>query len=170
MTAIPPLQTTPSEEDLSVPGRTDSKAAGRVMALTLASRILGYVRDMLIAWSFGAGMYADAFIVAFRLPNMFRRLVGEGALGMAFIPVFHEQTLRRGSAAALDLAIAVFRRMAVFLAFIVALAIVAAPIIVRGLAPGFVVADASFQLTVLLTRIMLPFLLLTGMVDRKSVV
>jgi putative peptidoglycan lipid II flippase len=95
---------------------------------------------------------------------MFRRLVGEGALGMAFIPVFHELTLRRGSAAALNLAIAAFKRTAVFLALIVALGIVAAPIIVKGLAPGFVAADASFQLTVLLTRIMLPFLLLTGMV------
>ena len=134
------------------------------MSLTLASRILGYVRDMLIAWSFGTGIYADAFIVAFRLPNMFRRLVGEGALGMAFIPVFHDQALRRGPRAALDLAVAAFRHLALSLALIVLLGVVAAPLIVRALAPGFAVSGASFQLAVLLTRIMLPYLLLTGLV------
>ena len=72
-----------------------------VVSATLASRILGYVRDMLIAWSFGAGIYADAFIVAFRIPNLFRRLVGEGALGMAFIPIFHDYARRQGRRRAL---------------------------------------------------------------------
>jgi len=154
----------PSPQGASTHGRSGAKAAGLVISLTLASRILGYVRDMLIAWSFGAGIYADAFIVAFRLPNMFRRLVGEGALGMAFIPVFHEQALRRGSRAALDLSIAAFRRLAAFLALGVMLGIVAAPFVVRVLAPGFTVSGMPFQLAVLLTRIMLPYLLLTGLV------
>jgi putative peptidoglycan lipid II flippase len=164
MTAPPPSQNTSAESGAPASGRAGSNAAGIVISLTLASRMLGYARDMLIAWSFGAGIYADAFIVAFRLPNMFRRLVGEGALGMAFIPVFHDRARRRGNRAALDLAIAVFRRLGVFLAFIVFLGVVAAPLIVRALAPGFAVAGTSFQLAVLLTRIMLPYLLLTGLV------
>jgi putative peptidoglycan lipid II flippase len=153
-----------SQSNVAVPVGGGAKAAGVVIALTFASRILGYVRDMLIAWSFGAGLYADTFIVAFRLPNMFRRLVGEGALGMAFIPVFLDQALRQGHRAALDLAIAAFKLLVVFLALAVLLGIVAAPLIVRALAPGFAVAGTPFQLTVHLTRIMLPYLLLTGMV------
>jgi putative peptidoglycan lipid II flippase len=163
MTPSPPSPDLFTENGI-LPQRAGSKAAGIVMSLTLASRMLGYVRDMLIAWSFGAGIYADAFVVAFRLPNMFRRLVGEGALGMAFIPVFHDQALRQGPRAALALAIAAFRRLAVLLALVVLLGVVAAPLIVRALAPGFAVSGASFQLAVLLTRIMLPYLLLTGLV------
>jgi len=164
MTPPTPSHFPPPSHGAAPHGAPGTKAAGVVISLTLASRILGYIRDMLIAWSFGAGIYADAFIVAFRLPNMFRRLVGEGALGMAFIPVFHEQVLRRGSHAALDLSVAAFRRLAVFLGLSVLLGIVAAPFVVRALAPGFAVSGTPFQLAVLLTRIMLPYLLLTGLV------
>jgi len=119
---------------------------------------------MLIAWSFGAGVYADAFIVAFRIPNLSRRLVGEGALGMAFIPVFHDHARRRGPGAAMDLAVVVFRRLALILAILVMIGILASPAIVRGLAPGFEASGGQFQLTVLLTRIMFPYVLLVGLV------
>lgn len=135
-----------------------------VISATLASRVLGYVRDMLIAWSFGAGIYADAFVVAFRIPNLFRRLVGEGALGMAFIPVFHDYDRHQGRRRALDLAVAIFHRLALILFLIVLLAMVFSPIIVRGLAPGFMASGDKFQLTIHLTRIMLPYLLLVGLV------
>lgn len=135
-----------------------------VVAATLASRILGYVRDMLIAWSFGAGIYADAFIVAFRIPNLFRRLVGEGALGMAFIPLFHDYDRRQGRRRALNLAVVIFRRMALLLLVLVLLGMVFSPAIVRGLAPGFSASADKFQLTIQLTRVMLPYLLLVGLV------
>lgn len=135
-----------------------------VVSATLASRILGYARDMLIAWSLGAGIHADAFIVAFRLPNMVRRLVGEGALGMAFIPVFHEHARRRGPKAAIDLAVVAFRRLAALLGVLVLLALVFAPLIVRALAPGFAEAGDRLALTVHLARIMMPYLLLVGLV------
>jgi len=135
-----------------------------VVTATFVSRILGYVRDMLIAWSFGAGVYADAFIVAFRIPNLSRRLVGEGALGMAFIPVFHDHARRRGLAAAMDLAVVVFRRLALILAILVIIGALASPAIVRGLAPGFEASGDQFQLTVQLTRIMFPYVLLVGLV------
>ena len=151
------------DSDLPPPGPR-LRAAGVVVALTLVSRILGYVRDMLIAWSFGAGLYADAFIVAFRLPNMFRRLVGEGALGMAFIPVFHEHARRRGHRAALDLAAVALQRLTLIMTLVVLLGGVAAPLVVRALAPGFDAGGEPFRLAVHLTRIMLPYLLLVGLV------
>jgi putative peptidoglycan lipid II flippase len=138
--------------------------ARMVVSATLASRILGYVRDMLIAWSFGAGIYADAFIVAFRIPNLFRRLVGEGALGMAFIPVFHDHARRQGRRRALEMTVVIFRRLTLVLFVIVLLGTVFSPAIVRGLAPGFMVSGDKLQLTIHLTRIMLPYVLLVGLV------
>ncbi|MBW1741100.1 MAG: murein biosynthesis integral membrane protein MurJ, partial [Deltaproteobacteria bacterium] len=67
-----------------------TKAAGIVGAATLLSRILGFVRDVIVAWFFGAGLAADAFFVAFRIPNLLRRLFAEGSLTISFIPVFTE--------------------------------------------------------------------------------
>ena len=138
--------------------------AGIVLAATFASRILGYVRDMLIAWSFGAGLYADAFIVAFRLPNLFRRLVGEGALGMAFIPVFHAYARRRGREAAVDLAVVALHRLTLLLSVVVIVSLFSAPLMVRVLAPGFAASQELVALTVGLIRIMMPYLLLVGLV------
>ena len=66
-----------------------TKAAGVVSGATLLSRILGFVRDIVIASYFGAGLYSDAFFVAFRIPNIFRRLFAEGSLSISFIPVFY---------------------------------------------------------------------------------
>ena len=152
------------ESDALPTGPAGIRDAGVVVSATLASRILGYVRDMLIAWSFGAGMYADAFIVAFRIPNLVRRLVGEGALGMAFIPVFHDEARRQGGKHALDLAVMALRRLALILAVIVLLGMLLSPAIVRGLAPGFMVSGDKLLLTVQLTRIMLPYVLLVGLV------
>lgn len=164
MTSVPPSPIPPpGEKDFPAAG-SRSRAAGVVVALTLVSRILGYVRDMLIAWSFGAGLYADAFIVAFRLPNMFRRLVGEGALGMAFIPMFHAYARRQGRRAALALAAAALHRLALIMIPAVLLGMVAAPLIVRLLAPGFDAGGEPFRLAVQLTRIMLPYLLLVVLV------
>lgn len=164
MTSGSPLHTSPPHDNDVPAAGPRSRAARVVVGLTFVSRILGYVRDMLVAWSFGAGLYADAFIVAFRLPNMFRRLVGEGALGMAFIPVFHEHAHRRGQRAALDLAISALQRLTLIMTLIVLVGVVAAPLIVRLLAPGFDTAGEPFRLAVHLTRIMLPYLVLVGVV------
>ena len=142
----------------------DAKDAGVVVSATLLSRILGYVRDMLIAWSFGAGIYADAFIVAFRIPNMFRRLVGEGGFGMVFIPVFHAHAQRRGLQDALNLTAVIFRRLAFILFLIVLLGTVFAPVVVHTLAPGFLPSGETLHLSVKLTRIMMPYLLCVGLV------
>ena len=153
-----------SEKD-KLPGRAAGPADTRVVvSATLASRILGYVRDMLIAWSFGAGIYADAFIVAFRIPNLFRRLVGEGALGMPFIPLFHDYDRRQGRQRALNLAVVILRRTALLLLVLVLLGMVFSPAIVRVLAPGFGASADQLQLTIELTRVMFPYILLVGLV------
>src|SRR5262249_57145923 len=80
--------------------RRIARAAGLVAALTLASRIAGLLRDMVTGYYFGAGIAADAFFVAFRLPNLLRRFVGEGAVSVAFIPVFTEYLSQRSAAQA----------------------------------------------------------------------
>ena len=81
-----------------------TKAAGIVGTATLLSRIFGFIRDVVIAWFFGAGLSADAFFVAFRIPNLLRRLFAEGSLTVAFIPVFTGYLKDRGEGEAFDLA------------------------------------------------------------------
>ena len=86
-----------------------ARAAAVVSSATLASRILGFLRDLVIARAFGAGVATDAFFVAFRLPNLLRRLVAEGALSSAFIPVFTEYVTTRSRAETLRMLRAVAR-------------------------------------------------------------
>ncbi|MBS3731570.1 MAG: murein biosynthesis integral membrane protein MurJ, partial [Desulfobacterales bacterium] len=90
-----------------------SRAAGVIGLATLISRILGFVRDMVIAWFFGAGRLSDAFFVAFRIPNLLRRLFAEGTLSMAFVPVFTEQMSRHGREEAFALARSALRMLSI---------------------------------------------------------
>ncbi|MBS3809508.1 MAG: murein biosynthesis integral membrane protein MurJ [Desulfobacterales bacterium] len=136
--------------------RNVTRAAGIIGLATLLSRILGFVRDMVIAWFFGAGRLSDAFFVAFRIPNLLRRLFAEGTLSMAFVPVFTEQMTRYGREEAFALAGSALRMLSVILAGISVAGIVAAPWIVEVVAPGF--EGAKFALTVTLTRIMFPYI------------
>ncbi len=133
-----------------------TKAAGIIGVFTLASRILGFLRDMVIAWFFGAGLLSDAFFVAFRLPNLFRRLFGEGSLTVAFIPVFSEHISQYGKKEAFQMAKSAVRMLSVILVIVIIIGIIAAPGIVRIMAPGF--TGAKFATTVLLTRIMFPYI------------
>ena len=133
-----------------------TKAAGIIGVLTLISRILGFIRDMVIAWFFGAGLLSDAFFVAFRLPNLFRRLFGEGSLTVAFIPVFSEHMTTFGKEAAFQMARSAVRMLSVVLVIITIIGIIAAPGIVALIAPGF--TGAQFSMTVILTRIMFPYI------------
>ena len=112
-------------------------SASVVSGATLISRILGYIRDMLIAHGFGAGLAADAFFVAFRIPNMARELLGEGALSAAFIPVFTETLTEQGRPSAFRLAASAFWTMALILVVVCTIGIWSAPGLVRLLAPGF---------------------------------
>ena len=140
------------------------KAAGIVGAATLLSRILGFVRDAVIAWYFGAGPATDAFIVAFRIPNLLRRLFGEGSLSNAFVPVFTDYLIHRGKNEAFRLARSSLRFLSAILIVCVVLGIFLAPWIVRIIAPGFADTPDRLSLTILLTRIMFPYIFFIGLV------
>jgi putative peptidoglycan lipid II flippase len=138
------------------------KAAGVIGAATFLSRILGFIRDAVIAWFFGAGLSSDAFIAAFRIPNLLRRLFAEGSLSAAFIPVFTQYIVRRGRPEALHLARSAFRLLSLLLIFISLGGILLSPWIVKLVAPGFVAG--KYSLTVTLTRIMFPYIFFVGLV------
>jgi putative peptidoglycan lipid II flippase len=142
--------------------RQIASAAGVVGLATLASRGLGFVRDMAIAWLFGAGLVADAFFVAFRIPSTLRELLGEGALSAAFIPTFTQTATREGREAAWDLASAVLGTLMVILAGVTILGVLLAPAIVHVLAPGFASIPGKLPLTVQLLRVMFPYIFLVG--------
>jgi putative peptidoglycan lipid II flippase len=135
------------------------KAAGVVGAATLLSRMAGFVRDVVIAGFFGAGLGADAFFVAFRMPNLLRRLFAEGSLSIAFIPVFTEYMTRQGQDEAFKMARSLLRILSILLVFTAVIGIVAAPWLVRMIAPGFHAVPQKYALTVLLTRIMFPYVI-----------
>lgn len=129
--------------------------------LTAISRVLGFARDMVMAWLLGAGLLADAFVVAFRLPNLLRRFMAEGAVSVAFVPVFSEVKEKEGLDEAISLARKVFTLMFLVLSLVSVAGIVLAPLFVAAVAPGFV-GQSVFDVTVHLTRIMFPYILLIG--------
>jgi len=127
---------------------------------TMASRVLGFVRDVLVASSLGAGMVADAFFVALRLPNLFRRLFGEGAFAAAFVPQFAGMLTTEGRDAARRFAREAFSLMAVWLTALTVLGMVAMHWVVLVIAPGFAALPDKFALAVEMSRITFPYLVL----------
>jgi len=118
---------------------------------------------VLIAGYFGTGLFADAFIAAFRIPNVLRRLFGEGSLGIAFVPVFSEYLTREGRKEALHLACSALRMLTVILLVVAIVSVLTAPWITRMIAYGFLETPAKFELTVSLTRFMVPYVFFIGM-------
>jgi len=141
------------------------RAAASVSGMTLLSRITGFVRDTLLAIFFGAGMAMDAFVVAFRIPNLLRRLFAEGAFTQAFVPVLGEFRNRRGEAATRDLAGKVLGALGVALFIATLIGVVAAPLIVYLSAGGFAKDPDKFALTVTLLRICFPYILFVSLVS-----
>lgn len=135
------------------------EAAGVIGIATFSSRILGFVRDMVLARLFGATPAADAFFVAYRIPNLLRELFAEGSMSSAFIPVFTEYQTLKAKRDAWELASAVFTTLLTIVTGITILGIVAASSIVWLLAPGFHDDPAKLGMTTLLTRIMFPYLI-----------
>jgi len=135
-----------------------ARSAGVVGAATLLSRIAGLVRDQVMASLFGAGFATDAFNVAFRIPNLLRDLFAEGAMSSAFVPTFTEAQLNRGDEAAWALGRQVMAWLTVVLLVICLLGGIFATPLVRIFAGGFERIPGKLELTVLLTRVMLPFL------------
>lgn len=139
------------------------RALGSIGTATLASRVLGFVRDMVVALAFGAGPLTDAFFVAFRIPNILRRLLAEGALSTAVVPVFSEYLATRSREEFLRLLRAVLAAALLVLTAACVAGIALAPWIVRAIAPGFGDDPAQRDLAVLLTRVMFPYLPLVGL-------
>ena len=127
---------------------------------TMASRVLGFARDMLIAAMLGAGPVADAFFVALKLPNLFRRLFGEGAFNAAFVPEFSGLLAAEGPQAARQFATEAFAVMTFWLGALTVVGEVFMPQMMAVLAPGFAATPAKFALAVELSRITFPYLLL----------
>jgi putative peptidoglycan lipid II flippase len=137
--------------------------AGLISAATLLSRVLGLVRELAFAALLGASHVADAFQVAFRIPNLLRDLLAEGALSSAFVPTFTRRLRQDGAPAAYQLANRVATWLTIAVGLLVLAGIVWTPAVVHTMAGEFSAAPGKLELTVLLTRIMMPFLLLVSL-------
>ena len=136
----------------------------QIGGLTALSRLLGFVRDICLAQFVGAGAAADAFLVAFKLPNLFRRLTADGAMTNAFLPVFASVRQTQGRDAALILAVEVQTMLFLVLSAIVILGEVFMPSVIALLAPGFVSEPSLYEDTIALARITLPYLPMISLV------
>ena len=140
------------------------RALAAVSSMTLISRVLGFVRDVVIARMFGAGLATDAFFVAFRIPNLLRRLFAEGAFSQAFVPILAESKNRLGDGDTRSLVDHVAAALALALVVVTAIGVVAAPLIIYLSAPGFSAAPEKFELTVSLLRITFPYIVFISLV------
>lgn len=154
--------------------RSSTRSAGIVSIAVMSSRVLGLIREQVFAYYFGAGKSMDAFITAFRIPNMLRDLFAEGALSTAFVTVFSKKIATEGEGAAWALANKVATLATIFMSAVTLLGVLTAPQLVAAIAPGF--DPHKTDLTVQLTRIMYPFILLVslaalvmGMLNAKKV-
>lgn len=140
-----------------------AKAASIVASATAFSRLTGLVREQIVAFYFGASLAADAFFTAFRIPNLLRDLFAEGALSSAFVPVFKERLVKNGKEEAFALADVVMSWLLVAVGLVTLVGVLVTPFIVYITAHGFTDVPEKFQLTVVLTRIMWPFLILVSL-------
>jgi putative peptidoglycan lipid II flippase len=140
------------------------RAAGVVGIATMLSRVFGFLRDMVVAGFFGAGWSTDAFFVAFRIPNLLRRLLAEGSLTVSFVPVFTEYLRTRTREEALELANVTFTALSILLVAVSLAGVLFSPLIVAVIAPGFVRTPGQYDLAVFLTRLMFPYILLISLV------
>ena len=140
------------------------KALATVGSMTLMSRILGFVRDTIVARAFGASLYTDAFFVALKLPNLLRRLFAEGAFSQAFVPILAEYKNRRGAEDTRRLVDQVASALTLALLAVTLLGILAAPAVVWISAPGFAEDPEKFRLTARLLRITFPYITFISLV------
>ncbi len=140
------------------------RAAGVLGCATIISRIMGMVRDMVVSRLFGAGLATDAFFAAFQIPNMLRRFFAEGALTAAFVPTFSEYYTQRDEQEARDLANCCFTLLTITMATLTIIGIICSPYIVGVMFPGFRELPGKFDLTVLLNRLMFPYLFFISLV------
>src|SRR4051794_35438433 len=140
----------------------------KVSSLTMVSRVLGLARDFFIARAFGASLLTDAFFVAFRIPNLLRRLFAEGAFSQAFVPILAEYRNREGFEATRGLIDRVATVLLLVLVATAALGMAAAALIVYVSAPGFAADPVKFGLTVEMLRITFPYIVFISLVSFAS--
>ncbi len=140
-----------------------ARSAALIGLATLTSRFLGFIRDIIIARLFGIYLYAQAFVIAFRIPNLFRDLVGEGAANAAIVPVLTEYSIQHSKEEFWELANILLNILIVILSAITILGMIFSPLIVRLIAPGFIAFPEKLQATINLNRIIFPYILLIGL-------
>ena len=140
------------------------RALATVSGLTVVSRILGYARDFVIARAFGAGFATDAFFVAFRIPNLLRRLFAEGAFSQAFVPVLAQAKNTRGEEEVRTLIDGAATLLFLALVVVAAIGMAAAPLVVYISAPGFASDPEKFELTATMLRITFPYIVFIALV------
>lgn len=151
-----------SEDSLAHPHRLLIRSTTILSLGTLTSRILGFIRDVVIARLLGTGMIADAFFVALKIPNLFRELVAEGATNSAIVPVLSEYVHKKNKEELWNFVSAFFSLALLILSAITIVGIVLSPWLVRGIAPGFIGNKEQLALTIFLTKLMFPYLILIG--------
>lgn len=139
------------------------KSGAIVALLTFLSRIFGLIRELFIAYSFGTGKIADAVNIAFKIPNLFRRIFGEGALSLVFIPIFN-QKLNKSTESAKEFASKTFSMLIFTLIILTLVMEIFMPQIMLIIAPGFLEDQLKFDLTVMLCRITAPYVILISLV------
>ncbi len=142
-----------------MPDHKIARKAGVVSIATAVSRVFGLMREQTFAYFFGASFATDAFVAAFRIPNLLRDLFAEGVLSSSFVPVFTENLTQQGRERGWRLVNLVANSLLVVVGLIVIIGIIVSPLIVQLIAPGFDKIPAKSELTTTLTRIMFPFLL-----------
>lgn len=140
------------------------RSTGVIGSATTLSRVLGFIRDILFARFFGTGVFAQAFVVAFRLPNMLRDMVGEGATDAAIVPILSEYHHLRTKEEYWQVARIILNLMLSVLVLLSVAGVLFAPALVRFIAPGFLTDPEKFRTTVFLTRLLFPYILFLGMV------
>ena len=139
------------------------RSASVISAATILSRIFGYIRDSRVAFLLGAGTANDAYTIAYRIPNLLRRLVGEGAVSAAFIPVFSRYLAEEKKKEAWEFGNAMLTVICIFLTAVTILGIIFSPLIVRLFASGFSGTPGKLELTATLNRIMFPYIFLISL-------
>lgn len=140
------------------------KTLATISGLTMLSRVTGLLRELLIARAFGASAFTDAFFIAFRIPNLLRRLFAEGAFSQAFVPILAEYRNQQGNVQTKDLVDKVASALVWVLVATCAVGIVAAPFIVLFIATGLKSSPAAFDASVMMTRIMFPYIVFMSLV------
>ena len=145
------------------------KSTGTFSFYTLISRISGYIRDILIAIFLGSGPIADAFFVAFRIPNTFRRLFGEGSFNAAFVQSYSKELIK-GKKKSENFANNIFNLLTIFLLTLVLLVELFMPVFVSLIAPGFKSDPEKFLLAIQLTKITFPFIFFVSLASFFSAI